>query len=60
MLMTDDADRLRAFVEWVAGHKVVPGVYADDDHPYDEWVTPEGDEHDFDEVVSRAREALGR
>jgi hypothetical protein len=52
------SDRLRAFVEWVAAHKLVAGTYADEDHPYDEWVTPDGAEAEFDEIVERAREAL--
>lgn len=49
--------RLRSFVEWVAAHKLVRGIYADDEHPYDEWITPEGDEADLDEIHSRACEA---
>ena len=54
-----EVDRLRRFVEWVAGHQLVPGVYADDDHPYDEWITPDKSEMDFGEVQARAKEALG-
>ena len=53
-----ERDRLREFVQWVADHRLVPGVYADAEHPYDEWVTPDGAEEDFSEVVERAREAL--
>lgn len=51
-------DLLREFVEWIAGHQLVTGTYADDDHPYEEWLTPEDEEMDFDEVVMRARDLL--
>lgn len=53
-----ERDRLRRFVEWVAGHQLVPGFYADDDHPYNEWITPEQDEMDFVQIHERAKEAL--
>ena len=54
-----ELDRLRHFAEWVAAHQLVEGTYADDDHPYDEWVAPDGPEMDFGEVHLRAKEALG-
>ncbi|HEY2200374.1 MAG TPA: hypothetical protein VGH56_00690 [Solirubrobacteraceae bacterium] len=49
---------LNQFVRWVAGHKLIDGVYADDEHPYEEWVTPDGDEEDFNNVHDRAVELL--
>jgi hypothetical protein len=51
-------DPIRRFVEFVAAHKLVPGIYADAEHPYDEWVTEDGGELEFDYIVERARELL--
>lgn len=56
--MTERDDPIRRFVEFVAGHKLVPGLYADDEHPYDEWVTEDDAEMEFDYIVERARELL--
>jgi hypothetical protein len=49
---------LTQFVRWVAGHKLIEGVYADAEHPYEEWVTPDGDEEDFNNAHDRAVELL--
>jgi hypothetical protein len=49
---------LTQFVRWVAGHRLVEGVYADAEHPYEEWVTPDGDEEDFNNTHDRAMELL--
>ena len=53
-----ERDRLYRFVAWVADHRLVPGLYADDDHPYVEWITPDESEMDFTEVHERAKEVL--
>jgi hypothetical protein len=49
---------LNQFVRWVAGHKQIDGVYADAEHQYKEWVTPDGDEEDFNNTHDRAMELL--
>jgi hypothetical protein len=52
-------DCFHEFVKWVAEHRLVDGIYADDEHPYKEWVTPEGEyDADLDAVVERARELM--
>lgn len=53
-----ERDRYRTALEWIAGHKLVKGTYADEDHPYDEWLTADGYEMDFGEVHKHAKEAL--
>lgn len=58
-LLVAERDRLRRFAAWVADHRLVEGVYADTEHPYSEWVTSDDEEAEFEDVVERAKEALG-